>query len=100
MIFGRPTNLVVGTVSAILNLIVLVFAALVPPIIIPAVIVSAANIAVNAIVALVANQPPTLSPGDTFKTQTPDGQPNYVTQVAHPPAQDPPPVKVPDDPPK
>lgn len=40
----------------------------------------------GAAIALVAYQPPTLTPGDTFITQTPKGQPNYETVVAAPPA--------------
>jgi hypothetical protein len=95
VIIGRPINLVVGAFSAIVNVIVLILAALVPPIIIPAVIVSGLNVAAFAVVALIANQPPTLSPGDKFNTQTAPGLPNYVTTVATPPAADKPPVPTP-----
>jgi hypothetical protein len=97
MLFGRPINLVVGAISAIINVVVLVLAALVPPIVIPAVIVSGVNVAAFAVIALIANAPPVLAPGDTFKVQTPAGQPNYETTVAHPPASDPPPVPKPED---
>lgn len=86
MIAGRPVNLVLGAVTAVFNLIVLVLAALVPPIIIPAIVVGAANLAIAAIITLVANQPPTLSTGDTFKISTPAGQPNYEATVKAPPA--------------
>lgn len=48
----------------------------------------------GALIALVAYQPPTLNPGDTFHINTPPGEPNAVTTVATPPAQDPPPVMV------
>lgn len=92
MIAGRPANLVLGAFTAVFNLVVLVLAALVPPIVIPAVVVAGVGIAAGAVIGLIANQPPTLAPGDTFNVQTPGNQPNYTTTVAHPPAQDPPPV--------
>ena len=41
-----------------------------------------------------ANQPPTLAPGDKFTVKPPGDEANYTTTVAHPPAQDPPPVAV------
>ena len=85
MIFGRPQNLVLAAVTGVFNVIVLVLAALVPPIVIPAVVVGAVNLALAAIIAVVAYQPPTLLPGDTFTVQTPKGQPNYETTVAEPP---------------
>ena len=94
MIAGRPTNLVVGAFQAVLGAIVLVLAALQPPIVIPSAVVAGVVIAFGAVVLLVANQVPTLNPGDTFKTATPPGTPNYVTTVATPPAADPPPVPV------
>ena len=95
MILGRPTNLVLGAITAVFNVVVLVLAALVPPIVIPAPIVGAVNLAAAAVIGLIANQPPTLSPGDTFHVTTPDGQPNVTTTVATPPAADKPPVPQP-----
>src|SRR4029077_11479179 len=71
IIFGRPVNLFLGAVTAVFNVVILVLAALEPPIIVPAVVVGAVNLAVSAVVAFIANQPPTLNPGDTFKTVTP-----------------------------
>lgn len=94
MIFGRPANLIVGTFQIVFGAVVVVLAALVPPIIIPALVVAAIGAAFGAIVALIANQPPTLNPGDTISVRTPAGQPNYQTTIATPPAQDPPPVPV------
>lgn len=91
MILGRPTNLWVGAFTITFNLIVLILAALVPPIIIPAVVAGGVGVAFGALVALVANQPPTMNPGDTFNTVTPPGQPNFVTTVSTPPAADKPP---------
>jgi hypothetical protein len=86
MLFGRPANLIVGTFQIVFGAIVVILAALVPPIIIPALVVAAIGAAFGAIVALIANQPPTLSAGDTYKISTPTGQPNYEATVATPPA--------------
>jgi hypothetical protein len=81
MILGRPVNLVLGAVTAIFNLIVLVLAALVPPVVIPAVVVGAANLAIAALITLVAGQPPTITSGDTVKVETPAGAPNRSVTV-------------------
>ncbi len=92
MILGRPVNLVVGAFQAVLGAIVLALGALDPPIVIQAPVVAAVVIAFGAVIAVVAGQPPTLNPGDQFRTVTPQGTPNYVTTVATPPAADAPPV--------
>jgi len=92
MLFGRPINLVAGAFQAVLGAIVLILAALAPPVIIPAAVVAGVTIAFGAVIALVANQPPTLNPGDSFNVQTPAGTPNYQTTVATPPAADPAPT--------
>jgi hypothetical protein len=76
MILGRPSNLVAAAVTAILNVIFLVAAAMgqtVTP-----ELIAAVNLAAAAIIALLASQPPTVNPGDTFKVTTPAGQPNEV----------------------
>lgn len=91
MIAGRPSNLILGALTAILNVAVLVLAALNPPIVVPAAVVSGVNLALAAIIAVIANQPPTVSPGDKVTVQTEAGQPNYTTTIATPPKQDPPP---------
>lgn len=70
----------------------LILGTLVPPIVIPSAVVAGVVLAFGAIIALIANQPPTLNPGDTFNVTTPSGQPNSVTTVATPPAADPPPI--------
>lgn len=95
MILGRPTNLVVGAFQAVLGAIVLVLAALQPPIVIPSAVVAGVVVAFGAVVLVVANQVPTLNPGDKFNTTTPPGTPTYVTTVATPPAADAPPVPTP-----
>lgn len=92
MIFGRPTNLIVAAFQALIGAVIIVLANLVPPIDIPGAVVGAIVLAFGALIALVANQPPTLNPGDQFATATPKGQPNYVTTVATPPAADKAPV--------
>lgn len=83
MIFGRPANLWLGAGTALLNLAFLVAGQMGSPV--NEVIVAAANIALAAIIALIAGQPPTLAPGDTYNIQTLKGQPNYEATVATPP---------------
>lgn len=92
MILGRPINLVIAAFQSVLAVIVLILGTLVPPVVIPSAVVAGVVLAFGAVIALVANQPPTLSPGDTFTTKTPDGQPNFTTTVATPPAADAAPV--------
>jgi hypothetical protein len=92
VIFGRPTNLIIGAFTATFNVVVLVLAANGTPL--DGSIVAGVNVAFAAVIALVANQPPTLSPGDQFTVQTATGQPNYQTTVATPPAADPPPAPI------
>lgn len=94
MIAGRPTNLIVGAFAALFNVVVLVAGSQGSTFFTPE-IVAAINVAFAAVIAVIANQPPTLNPGDTFNVVTPAGQPNAVTTVATPPAADPPPLIVP-----
>ena len=94
MILGRPTNLIIAAVTAIFNAVVLLLSALQPPVVIPAAVVGGINLALGAVIAVIANSPPTLAPGDTFHVQTEPGTPNYQTTVATPPAADPPPKPV------
>jgi hypothetical protein len=96
MILGRPTNLIVGAFVAVFGAVVVVLAALTPPVLIPSAVVGAVTGAFGALVLLVANQAPTLNPGDTFNVKTPEGQPNYQTTVATPPKADPPPKPKPE----
>ena len=94
MVLGRPTNLILGAFTAIVGFVVVVLAALPNPIVIPTVVVGALTVAFGSLVVLVAYQPPTLNPGDTFRTVTPAGTPTYVTTVATPPAADAAPTSV------
>jgi len=90
MIFNRPQNLVLGAVTAVFNVIALALASQ-GHAIDPA-LYAGINIALAAIITVIAYQPPTLNPGQTFNVTTPAGQPNYVTTVATPPAADAAPV--------
>ncbi len=85
MIFGRPTNIVLGAITAVFNVVV-VASHTVPGLeglglILNDVLVSTINLAFGAVIALVANQPPTLAPGDTFNKVTPAGEPNKTVTV-------------------
>lgn len=85
MIHGRPTNLVLAAVTAIFNVVV-VAAHTVPGLeslglILNDVLVSTINLAMAALIAVIAYQPPTLAPGDTFKQVTPEGEPNKTVTV-------------------
>lgn len=84
MIAGRPTNLWLGLSTAIVGAITvtLVAAGFDPTLV--ATVSGAWGGVVGAIILVVANQPPTLKPGDSFTIQTPSGQPN-TTGVVTPP---------------
>lgn len=86
MILGRPTTLWLGLVTAVAGLVTsaLVVAGFDPVVV--ANIVGPSVTVLGALIVLIANQPPTLAPGDTYTIQTPKGQPNYVAEVAPPPA--------------
>jgi hypothetical protein len=85
MIFGRPSNLVLGAITAIFNVVV-VASHTVPGLeniglILNDVLVSTVNLALGAVIALIANQPPSLSPGDTFTKVNPGATPNETVTV-------------------
>ena len=93
MILGRPQNLILGAVTAIFNVIALILAsqhnAIDPT------VYAWINIALGAVITLIAYQPPTLNPGQTFNVTTPAGTPSYQTVVAIPPAAEAAPVATP-----
>lgn len=96
MIWGRPVNLWLGLVAAASGAVTIsLIAAGVDPTLV-ANLVGAGVGVLGSVIALVAYQPPTLNPGDTFKIQTPAGQPNFETTVARPPAASPPPEPIAD----
>jgi len=97
MIWGRPTNLWLGFVTAATGMLsVALVAAGVDSTLVANLVGGGLVGLLGALIALVAYQPPTLSPGDTFNVETPKGFPNYQTTVATPPAADQPPVPAPD----
>lgn len=88
MILGRPTQLWLGAAATIWGLIVAV--AHVDP-----TIAGLGGAAIGSVILLIANQPPTVNPGDRITVTTATGQPNYQTTIAEPPKQDPPPEPLP-----
>lgn len=81
MILGRPTNLILGAFTAVFNVVVLVLAALEPPIVIQAVIVGGVNLALAAVIGLIANQPPTVNSGDLVNVVQPGSTANTTATV-------------------
>lgn len=79
MILGRPTNLILGAITALLNLAVIIAGTqgytVTPE------TVAAINIAAGAIIAVVANQPPTVAQGTAVNVVTPAGEANKTVTV-------------------
>ena len=78
MIYGRPTNLWLALVTAVLTFAQVVLVNVVPQ-------VDAAEVAtilgslggvLAVAIALIANQPAVVQPGDTITVVTPKGEPN------------------------
>lgn len=84
MIAGRPTNLWNGLVVAAVSLVSIVVMQLLPDVDgeVVATISAAVTLFLGAAIALVANQPPTLNPGDRYTVVTPADDPN-LTKVAN-----------------
>jgi hypothetical protein len=84
MIFGRPTNLWLGLVTAGVALVQGLVVIFVPEADPQQVATAGALIVafLGAVIALVAGQPPTLNPGDAYKVVTTGDQPN-VQKVAN-----------------
>ncbi len=84
MILGRPTNLWNGLVVAAVSLISIVVMQLAPDVDseVVATIGAAVSLFLGTVIAIVANQPPTLNVGDGYNVVTPSGQPN-VSKVAN-----------------
>ena len=83
MILGRPTNLWLGLVTAVLGFIQVALLS-VRPEIDPTqlgLVLGAAGLLLGAIIALIANQPPTLNTGDKVNVVTPAGEANKVITV-------------------
>lgn len=96
MILGRPTNLWLGLTTTLSGAVATTL--ILTGVLDPVTVGTLAGVwqgVLGAAIILIANQPPTLAPGDTFNVATPPGQPNYITTVAHPPTADAPPVPEP-----
>lgn len=86
MLAGRPINLWLGLTSALSGAIMASAVVLGAD---PTVVATLGGVwqgVLGAAILLIANQPPTLSPGDTYSITTPTGTPNYSATVATPPA--------------
>lgn len=81
MILGRPTNLWLGVVSAALATLQIILVQLGYDATAVATILGAVGLLLGAIIALIANQPPTVAPGSTVNVQTPAGQDNRTVTV-------------------
>jgi hypothetical protein len=84
MILGRPTNLWNGLVVAAVSLVSIVVMQLMPDVDseVVATIGAAVSLFLGTVIAIVANQPPTLAPGDPYTVVTPAGQAN-VDKIAN-----------------
>lgn len=81
MILGRPTNLWAGLVSAIFGAIgATAIIAGVDPAIVATLSTSYLGVA-GSVIALLAVQTPTVTPGSDVKVQTPAGQPNATATL-------------------
>jgi hypothetical protein len=84
LILGRPTNLWNGLVVAAVSLVSIVVMQLVPEVDseVVATIGAAVSLFLGTVIAIVANQPPTLNPGDPYTVVKPGDAPN-VAKVAN-----------------
>ena len=83
MILGRPTNLWNGLVVAAISTASIIAMQLFPDVDgeVVATIGAAITLLFGAVIALVANQPPTVNEGSTVNVVTPSGQPNTTVVV-------------------
>lgn len=79
MILGRPTNLWNGLVVAAVSLVSIVVMQLAPDVDseVVATIGAAVSLFLGSVIAIVANQAPTVKPGDPVNVSTPAGEDNY-----------------------
>lgn len=84
MLFDRPTNQWVGLITAGAALVQVLIVTLVPNVdpATVAIVIGAVTGFLGVFVAFIANQPPTLNPGDPYTVVTPADAPN-VTKVAN-----------------
>lgn len=83
MIFGRPTNLWLALVTAVLAFIQVLLVNLRPDLdpVAVATILGSLGALLAVVIALIANQPPTVSAGDRVNVVTPPGETNYTVKV-------------------
>ncbi len=76
MIIGRPTNLWIAAITALLNATVLLGV-----VVLDALQIAGLNVAAAALIGLIANQAPTVKEGTTVEVVTPAGEPNRSVTV-------------------
>ncbi len=84
MLFGRPTNQWVGLITAgaaLVQVLVVTLAPDVDPATV-AIVIGAVTGFLGVLIAFIANQPPTLNPGDPYTVVTPSNEAN-VSKVAN-----------------
>jgi hypothetical protein len=83
MILGRPTNLWNGLVVASVSLVSIVVMQLLPDIDgeVVATIGAAVTLFLGTVIAVIANQAPTVNAGSEVNVVTPAGQPNRTVTV-------------------
>jgi hypothetical protein len=83
MILGRPTNLWNGLVVASVSLVSIVVMQLLPDIDgeVVATIGAAVTLFLGTVIAVIANQAPTVNAGSDVNVVTPAGQPNRTVTV-------------------
>ncbi len=86
MILGRATNMWTGLITAADTLLITIIGVTQTAEVTQqwAVILGAIGVFLGFLVLFIANQPPTLNPGDTFHIATPAGTPNTVGVVTPP----------------
>ena len=82
MILGRPTNLWLGLMTAAAGFVTVTAITMGADPTVVANLVGAGAGVMGAIIALVANQPPTINQGDAVNVITPQGEPNKTVTVS------------------
>jgi len=81
MILGRPTNLWLGLVSALSGAIAATAIVLGADGETVGILAGVWSAVIGACILIIANQPPTVSSGDTVNVVTPAGEPNRTVTV-------------------
>ncbi len=76
MLLGRPINLWLAAITAVLNVLVLLSI-----VTLDALQLAGINIAAAAVIGLIANATPTVKVGSEVNVVTPEGESNYTTRV-------------------